>query len=835
MVEWRVVQEEESGRSRPSPPDGPARRGYLRPLLMLLLLVALALLLARREQTARLTRMEEDLRQWVLEEERARVAGRVEESNLFLSRDAPHHWRQHYERTFERAAEPIPIEVTEVAWHEDGALVTIDRGALPHYRYYRVESGRWRRAPIPDALLGASTTVVLPEGLRLSYQAIDLPFAETLVADLPRLTDEITGWGIDPVLTEIEIRPEENNMTPVARRRGVLVVASPSLYLGPIESGGTVTGTLRLALAERLLPDGEGRPPSAALLRHADRMYAAAREVQRHRWALTPEQLEERRTAWLQQLGEDWDSPFLSPWEPFGTPSRIVADYIYEVYGSDRLTKLLRSAHDRQTWNSLLLDELGVRAYHLEAEALAWVRGDQSALAELVRQRPGAALPNPPFVSRRIEPLGDETLVATAPGVPGRVLMDLSAARLEAADGSPLSTACAALFPELHVEGRWSVPGELLTVDRIRPTQSLNPFPASSTAPAFAAELSVVENPDHTGAAGPWSLLRFSSAADSVDVVEHDPRLLPEAHRLQALPDGRFLARLFAQPCEQDWLLLLDDRMRVVSGWRLEQEAWNTGSALFARPESGDYLFVSHAAEGNALTYLAVLDPDQPGAVSRMGPAKRPERASAVGWSDALDALIFVEVAGSGVVSALSLDGQERPLWGGAERPAIAAWQAVLSRDGRTLYMIAGASKSLLPDRLVALDLVTQESRTLLTLDEQRLFLTAPPIALNEENGTRLLLPALDLKTDQRQLLLVETTGGGPPRLVRSEHGGVEIPSTLLCGDGRVIFNTVDSTAQARDEPGAARNASRLWEWRPNGRLTELYVTSGTLTPLDCR
>lgn len=814
MFDWQVSEAEGDGVATGGAAERPwvvgrSRWAWLVALLLLSGAVAGGLRWRVVEQERA---MRADLEQVIHQEERARQFGQADVAATWLARDVPDAWREAYLRAIpEPDAPPRPVELTieEVRFDEGGgALARLTLDGRPEARFYRLEARGWRRAPMPVEWWGAAEQLATAR-LTLHFRERDRPFAEALAADLPALRTLDTRWpNPDPSdIRHIRIEPFEFGPLVTQERYG-LALRSP--LLAP-SSGLSPEGAARLALARALLtlPD-EGTDATAP--RNAARLRAAFRDVMALSWALPAAEMDALRARWRAAVEPArWRSAFFHPsttrapidsWEPSEAEATalLTADYLHQSYGTSTLGRVVAASIGSASWDGVLLPLIDRYAAEVDRAVVAHARGDADEAARLREEHVVLALPPGPLHATVAEEPGSgraNVLVHIA-GLAEPIKLSGFQAQLFGPDGKPLPTSCLGVYPEMEIEGDWTVPGEAMlvnraTIRRLEPSwrgAAPPPVPPGTQALLVTAEGRTL-----------FALQPDGSLVELLVLEEGwiDP--------LTAHP-ARLLFRQEITACQQSWLFLYDSARGIVGGWVVPAQQ-RTTRVLWHPQEEGPYLF--YIIDGNSLAFA--LDSGQ------VTPTPVPGRSwpgLPVGW----DAHGQPVTVGWEPPSLHILDPTTGEPVGQEPRFLLASpfVPPALTADGRAILLTTRASDgSMAPTRIVRLDLAGGEATTLLETNE--IFL--PVLGAEPQEGL-LLLHAYDLGAQGGQALSLLDIQSGERRPLARVGGQDWIVHALGCGPERVLYSVRQG------------NSTALYQWTPAAPATLLLQSESPYYPLAC-
>ncbi|MDQ7029153.1 MAG: hypothetical protein Q9O62_04930 [Ardenticatenia bacterium] len=391
MLEWEVFEEPQPLPDLPPDESSPtrSRRFWLVLALGIALLVLLILWVLRQEMERRQAAMRADLTEFILQEEQARAFGLRDQAAYLITPGVTWEWWTNYLKSFQLPGvdpRPVDVQVAEVRFDGEGALVTVTINGHPQMRYYRLMGQEWRRAMLPvEQVWGIRRVAIAPfEGLSIIYRPpLDRPFGQQLGKDINALYDEVfPSWPATPQVTQIEIEPRDVGPALISAQDDRIVINSPLLVVQDGVLGGE--GAVRLALAEALLDQADGieTPTTAVSLLNASRFLKAIHVTVAMHWALTPEEHEALVASWRQHLLETWTSPFEAITSPelasqgaaaiirqANVAALFTAEYLYESAGPQALAHIVRRLPFTDTWDELFQDTVGQPRRAVEAGA----------------------------------------------------------------------------------------------------------------------------------------------------------------------------------------------------------------------------------------------------------------------------------------------------------------------------------------------------------------------------------------------------------------------------------------------------------------------------------
>ncbi|MGB0385832.1 MAG: hypothetical protein ACPGWR_13510 [Ardenticatenaceae bacterium] len=332
MLEWHIYEDERAEMNLPvegSQGGGLARRFIIG--VVLLTMFGLFLLVGWQVMEGE-EAMREDLRALIYEEERVRAFGLKEEAAKFLAPDVPDEWKRDYLATFtapdqdqdQDQGQAGALQVDEVLFDGEAALVSVRRDEQLQMRYYRLVGGAWRRAPLPTEVWGESAVVSAANGIEISYRERDKAFAHALARDLDGL-EQLPTWSeqlslrIEPAELQGALLVQSIPLSELGfmRRAKTQIVLNSPLTVDRVDSkldGQTASSrsSLRLALADVLIQPITPHHLSPAMLGVPKQ---ALRTVAAIQWALSVEEQAQLRALW-QGRAEESKSPYFSATSP---------------------------------------------------------------------------------------------------------------------------------------------------------------------------------------------------------------------------------------------------------------------------------------------------------------------------------------------------------------------------------------------------------------------------------------------------------------------------------------------------------------------------------------
>lgn len=660
MLEWDVMEEENPLPDLPAEeaPPGRSRRFWA---AVVLAGVAVALLLAfvvYREMVNRRELMRADLEAFIRQEEQARAFGLRQQAAHLIAAGVSWEWWVNYLDSFARQGDrphPLDIQLVDVKFDGQGALVTLTVNGHRQMRYYRLVNQAWRRAMLPvEEVWGTRRFAVEPiEGVDLIYRPPDRAFAWQVARDLPALFTTLADWPERPRVVQIEIEPRDMAPPLIAADEQRVVLNSPLLV--PQDGVLSGEGAVRLALATALLDQADGADESALSLPllNATRFLEAARTVAAMHWALSPEEQAQQRNAWRETLGE-WLSPFeaivaLDPPQEAAVLIRrtdaaalLTAEYIYQTEGAAVLAAIVRRLPRADTWDEVFLETLGRPRDALEREVAAFVVAGTAGEGVPESRVPASRSPlEPPLDAELLAFRSGRTVEALVGPDRLRVEIELPARRnpIYADDGQPVAAGCLGPHSRARVEGKWVVKGERFQAERVTLTVARLPLVLRPLLPP-ADTLGYVVRRDPFR---PAEVLAVGRRGVLGPVLE-----LENAVHIRPLPpDGgpvRFAITFFVPACPHYWVVLYAPREGLVAKWLAKQES-TAGTAFFHtvwRPEGQDMLFFLGAPAGGTWQYHAFRA--GPGMLMAMPLGRLLPGFLPLGWSSALDRIVALDL-----------------------------------------------------------------------------------------------------------------------------------------------------------------------------------------------
>jgi len=620
VLEWEVFEEPQPLPELPPEEAPPARsrRFWLTLALGVALLVLLILWVLRQEMSQRRAAMRADLTEFIRREEQARAFGLRDQAPTLITPGVTWEWWVNYLASFLNPGvnpRPLDIQVTDVRFDGEGALVTLTINGSPQMRYYRLMGQEWRRAMLPvEEVWGTRRVAITPiEGLSIIYRPpIERPFGQRLGKDLITFYDDVLpAWPASPQVTQIEIEPRDVAPPLISAAPERLVVNSPLLV--PQDGVLSGEGAVRLALAVALLDQADGieTPGAAVSLLNASRFLKAAHTVVAMHWALSPEEHEALLAEWRRELNT-WASPFeaiASLEEAAGGAAALIrrtnaaalfaAEYLYETAGPRALPEIVARLPYADTWDELFQDTVGQprRAVEEGAATFAGVPGAPAST--------GLAPGRPPA-----EGAGgiEAELVTFGPGRLVRGLVDGQSVeiRLPAkrnafyADGQPVAAGCLGIRSRVRLEGSWKVQGEQFQAERLTVTRAKLPLSLRSTPPPPPPAVYVVRQTPFR----PAEILAVGADGTIASVLE-----LEQAVHVRARPQPNgalhFVITFFVPGCDRYWVVVYAPRQGIVAKWLSDRRP--AGEARFFHtiwlPESEEMFFLTGGPAGGTWRY----------------------------------------------------------------------------------------------------------------------------------------------------------------------------------------------------------------------------------------
>ncbi len=661
MFEWEVLEEEKPLPELPpdEPGDRRSRRFWIALALVVLTFAALLAVFVRREMAQRREAMRADLEAFIRQEEQARAFGLRNQAARLIAAGVSWEWWVNYLNSFAQPGEeprPRDVQVADMQFDGEGALVTLTVNGHKQLRYYRLVGQSWRRAMLPvERVWGTRRFAVEPlDGLNVIYRPPDRAFAQQVARDLPALYASLAEWPEQPRAAQIEFEPRDVAPPLIVAEEKRIVLNSPLLV--PQDGLLSGEGAVRLALAAALLDQADGTDESALSLPllNASRFLEAARTVVAMHWALSPEEQEQQLQAWQEGLGE-WLSPFeavvsLDPGQSAAVLIRrtdmaayLTAEYIYQVHGPQTLAALVRRLPRADTWDDVFQDVLGRSRADLEREVAAFV-ADTARKPEKSGSRLAPTSPpsKPPLEVELLAFRSSRTLEALLGTEKTPIQIELPARRdpLYAENGPPVPAGCVGPHSRARLEGEWVVRNQRFQADRVVLTSArlplvLQPLPPPPDTVGYVVRLDPFR---------PSAIVALREDGSLHPILE-----LENAIHLRTLPRYgtplRFVLTFFVPACSRYWVVVYGPREGVVAKWLTEAQAHAEGRAFFHttwRAEAQDMLFFrSKPASGTwryqvfrARPNVLVAEP-----VGWLPPGLLP-----IGWSAALDRIVALDL-----------------------------------------------------------------------------------------------------------------------------------------------------------------------------------------------
>lgn len=661
MFEWDVIEEQEPLPELPATEGamfGRSRRFWAWVALIGGVLALLLVLFVYREMVNRRELMRADLEAFIRQEEQARAFGLRQQAAHLIAAGVSWEWWVNYLDSFAGQGDrphPLDIQLVDVKFDGQGALVTLTVNGHRQMRYYRLVNQAWRRAMLPvEEVWGTRRFAVEPiEGVDLIYRPPDRAFAWQVARDLPALFTTLTDWPERPRVVQIEIEPRDLAPPLIAADKARIVLNSPLLV--PQDGVLSGEGAVRLALATALLDQADGTNESALSLPllNATRFLEAARTVVAMHWALSPEEQAQQRNAWRETLGE-WLSPFealvaIDPPQEAALLIRrtdaaalLTAEYIYQTEGGVALAAIVRRLPRADTWDEVFLETLGRPREALEREVAAFVVAGTAGKGVAESRISANRSPlDPPLDAELLAFRSGRTVEALVGPDRLQVEIELPGRRnpIYADDGQPVAAGCLGPHSRARVEGKWVVRGKQFQAERVTITLARLPLVLRPLSPpADTLGYVVWRDPFR-----PAEVLAVGRRGVLGPVLE-----LENAVHIRPLPsDGgpvRFAITFFVPACPHYWVVLYAPREGLVAKWLAEREP-TEGTAFFHtvwRPEGQDMLFFLGSSAGGTWQYRAFRA--GPGMLMATPLGRLPPGLLPLGWSSALDRIVALDL-----------------------------------------------------------------------------------------------------------------------------------------------------------------------------------------------
>jgi hypothetical protein len=836
MSEWQIIESDDFS---PLPPEEPERgsaseRRWL--LLMsgiLIFLIGAGVFSLWQQRANNRLRLEEDLADYIFEEETARYLGRPD---LVLSvSDAPPEWQQAYWEGFVNgsASPPTDIGLSDVDFDGVCATMTVDLNRQRQVRSYCLSDQGWLRAPVPRSAWGSEKEIIgLGDDASLIFFTRDRAFARALADDLDALFEEIAGWIDGSAAAANSYQGLQINLQPRDLAPPLLLdedqrLSFNSPWLVDLPGGDHLTGeaAVRLAVAEALIGRADPANETASLPGEA-RFLKAARLVAAVHLLLTPEAQSALFEGWREAAGGEWDSPFFADLlaESRSGPqlelaAQLVAAYIYQSEGRETLHQVIQGAGVAQSWDELFQAALDRPTVVLESQVAAYAAGQSlSSTLALSSSAPVAPLP----LRAKVVAAGDQGLAqgwlpVEAVDETTPILVELPANwAIRTRSGEALPPECLPPGSDLEIEGRWLEIRHRLQASRITvldlTPMALEPAPADTL--AYVVSRSSTEAPVNPTLANIGPLLRphfinGDTATQILFALRPEGRLEPlitigEGLSATALPVAagepvHFLFRRELPECDQSWFIHYEPLQGITRQWLAPlspiQWLWRADQRdlVFVSPTESSLRYDIHQTSSGLLS--------QP-----IGSASSP--LLFLGWNVTAGRLVstsswFDEIyIGLFDLPTGRITRMTQPFY-------LPLRSRRLSPDGNWLAYLAGA-KNILgpPDRVDLLHLVDERQLSLIEVEEGQGI--GPPVwSLNWEQPALAVLsgPATErnqvLPTPVR-LLIASPDQPDEVTVVAEAAAGEQLATPIFCPDGAVLY-VVEQPASyqlRRQEPG---------------------------------
>lgn len=514
MLDWEITEQDSlnTPEDETSPPPRPSRRGFYLILGAILIVgISITALFSWRFQE-RDNALEADLLGQIRAEEAARLVGNQDRVPDLIAPDLPRAWRDRYLNQFripDGESHPVEVSIEKVEYQGVQAQVWVRLGNQVQRRAYEQRAQGWRRVPLPinDETFGG-VSYWREQGVEIYKQASDTDFAEEVANDMSALWESVGAWDGSPRSTKlpnfVEIRPEELRPALLEVRTEApprIVVNSPQVVALPATMNLRGDSAVRLAVAQGMWEQLPNARLSTVQLPGGNRFVNALQAVLALQWALTPEEYSTLTTQWHEQAkSTEWQSPFFALTtaggnvDPFNPRNQavallVVADGLVSTIGTDPATlATLRPALENATsWD----DFFGTVA-------------NQSTLAFEATVR-GVALPenlSPAFTATLAPPSREGAsargFAVTVAGHPSPIVIEAlqGGAEIGLPDGTTFNAACASLFGELEIEGRWLDAGLRLEPTSIKANHPVPPTTFTNLAPPATTIAYIAEYAD---------------------------------------------------------------------------------------------------------------------------------------------------------------------------------------------------------------------------------------------------------------------------------------------------------------------------------------------------
>ena len=596
MSEWRTVTTEENLHySRTSS----HRRWLTWPGIIVIILLIAGLLTLRQQRASRQAALREDLKAHIFQEETELFLGNEARAAELMITNAPLGWKRAYRRLFslgKAKSPPGPLEIDEVEFDGQCALVTLTLGDDPQLRAYCLSQQQWRRAPVSKAAWGeAERVTTLENGAQLRYWPRDQRFAEALTADLNRCLETLRQHNIgDPakiVPFEILIEPHDLQGPLILIEDHYLILNSPWLASARPEQGLSGETAVRLALVEALLQ--QARPDKVSSLPGATQFVAGLRSVIAMELLLSPAHQAELLEFWRSHLEPEWTSPFfaelLDPAHPnpnfqMEWTARLAAHYLFTQKDMAALLRLVNKIPEATSWDQLFQAEFGRSTIALEQEMVQYAYGRAVDIG-VSGLAPSSSLSLPSFKGTlsqlEIGPAGQGRLYLEVSGQDWPLPVELPPELwVQTARGDSLAPGCLTPGTQVEVKGNWLElqrrleATQVFVQDEITPVE-LEPAPAETVAYLIQGEDVEPGEPVDNG-------------ADSITQPALKPNYLSDLRTLMALqPNGTFHSLLLLNPSAQVIQLPMTPENRLQLLLILNQPGCDRAWFVLYRPDQG--------------------------------------------------------------------------------------------------------------------------------------------------------------------------------------------------------------------------------------------------------
>lgn len=818
MSEWQIIESDDFPPLPPEPEAGSTsgRRWLLLMSGVLIFLIGAGIFSLWQRRASNRLRLEEDLVDYIFQEETARYLGRPD---LVLSiAGAPPEWQRAYWQSFINgpASPPANIELDGIDFDGVCATATVALNRQRQVRSYCLGDQGWLRAPVPRSSWGSEKEIIkLGNGASLIFFTRDRAFARALADDLAALFEQLEAWSGGPTAAlntqglQISLEPRDLMPPLLLEEEQQLRLNSPWLVDLPGSEGLTGEAAVRLAVAEALIgranhADEAASLPGEARFLHAARLVAAADLL------LTPEAQSGLFERWRKEASGQWNSPFFADLLAEGSSglqpelaAQLVAAYIYQTEGREKLLQVMQGAGVAQSWDELFQAALDRPTVVLERQVAAYAAGQTlSSTLALPNGAPAAPLP----LRAKVLAAGDQGLAqgwlqveAADPTTP--ILVELPADwAIRTRSGEALPPDCIPPGSDVEIQGRWLEIQHRLQASRIT-VLGLTPLaiePAPADTLAYVVSRSSTEEPVNPTMANIGPLLRphFINGATATQILfalGPDGRLEPlmtisEGLAATALPvaAGEPVHFLFSRElpdCKQSWFIHYEPLQGVTGQWLapLSPIQW------LWRADRRDVVFVSPTESSLQYDIYQTRSGLLP---QRMGSASSP--LLFLGWNVTAGRLVstsswFDEVyIGLFDLPSGRIARMTQPFY-------LPLRSRRLSPDGNWLAYLAGA-KNILgpPDRVDLIHLVDERQMSLIEVEEGQGI--GPPVwSLNWEQPALAVL--IGPATERNQVLprparLVIASPGRPDEVtVVAEAGaGEQLATPVFCPDGALLY-----------------------------------------------